>query len=93
MRDLFYIRYKKYQINVHGDAEDDITPEKFTDFLVHSTLVRDAVDDGVVKPGFALRGTYHQLYRIDGRLVAVGVVDFLPSSLSSVYGLLIYIFL
>ena len=30
-------------------------------------------------------GTYHQLYRLDGRLVAVGVVDILPSGLSSVY--------
>lgn len=30
-------------------------------------------------------GTYHQLYKIDGRLVAVGVIDLLPSGLSSVY--------
>ena len=30
-------------------------------------------------------GSYHQLYRLDGRLVAVGVVDILPSGLSSVY--------
>jgi arginyl-tRNA---protein transferase len=30
-------------------------------------------------------GTYHQLHRLDGRLVAVGVVDILPSGLSSVY--------
>jgi arginyl-tRNA---protein transferase len=30
-------------------------------------------------------GSYHQLYRLDRRLVAVGVVDILPSGLSSVY--------
>jgi len=30
-------------------------------------------------------GTYHQLYRIGGKLVAVGVIDLLPSGLSSVY--------
>ncbi|CAM9122467.1 unnamed protein product, partial [Hapterophycus canaliculatus] len=30
-------------------------------------------------------GSYHQLYRIDGLLVAVGVVDILPKCLSSVY--------
>ncbi|CAM9227330.1 unnamed protein product [Ectocarpus sp. 4 AP-2014] len=30
-------------------------------------------------------GSYHQLYRIDGKLVAVGVVDVLPKCLSSVY--------
>lgn len=30
-------------------------------------------------------GTYHQLYRLNGKLIAVGVVDLLPSGLSSVY--------
>lgn len=30
-------------------------------------------------------GTYHQLYRLDGELIAVGVNDILPSGLSSVY--------
>lgn len=30
-------------------------------------------------------GAFHQLYRIDGKLVAVGVVDVLPNCLSSVY--------
>ena len=28
-------------------------------------------------------GSYHQLYRIDGKLVAVGVVDILPKCLVS----------
>lgn len=31
------------------------------------------------------RGTFHQHYRIDGRLVAVGVIDILSTGLSSVY--------
>jgi len=30
-------------------------------------------------------GSYHQQYRIDGKLIAVGVVDILPIGLSSVY--------
>lgn len=30
-------------------------------------------------------GTFHMLYRIDGKLIAVGVVDVLPHCLSSVY--------
>lgn len=30
-------------------------------------------------------GSFHQRYRLDGRLVAVGVVDVLPACLSSVY--------
>ena len=30
-------------------------------------------------------GTYHQLYRLDNKLIAVGIVDILPTGLSSVY--------
>lgn len=30
-------------------------------------------------------GTYHQLYRLNGKLIAVGVIDIIPSGLSSVY--------
>lgn len=30
-------------------------------------------------------GTFHQLYRLDGILIAVGVIDILPSGISSVY--------
>lgn len=30
-------------------------------------------------------GSYHQLYRFDGRLVAMAVLDILPSCVSSVY--------
>ena len=30
-------------------------------------------------------GSYHQIYRLDGRLVAIGVLDILPACVSSVY--------
>jgi Arginine-tRNA-protein transferase, C terminus len=30
-------------------------------------------------------GSYHQLYRLDGQLIAIGVLDILPSCVSSVY--------
>jgi arginine-tRNA-protein transferase len=30
-------------------------------------------------------GSYHQLYRIDGKLIAMAVLDILPSCISSVY--------
>ena len=30
-------------------------------------------------------GSYHQLYRLDGELVAMGVIDILPHCVSSVY--------
>lgn len=32
-----------------------------------------------------LNGGYHMLHRIDGELMAVGVIDITPESLSSVY--------
>jgi arginyl-tRNA---protein transferase len=73
--------YRKYQISVHRDDPDKVTEEGFTSFLCDSPLVG----------GDTLRaheyeyGTYHQLYRLDGRLIAVGVIDILPTGLSSVY--------
>lgn len=30
-------------------------------------------------------GAYHQMYRLDGELIAVGVIDILPHCVSSVY--------
>ena len=30
-------------------------------------------------------GAYHQLYRVDGKLVAMAVLDILPNCVSSVY--------
>lgn len=30
-------------------------------------------------------GSYHQLYRLDGRLIAMGVLDLLPKAVSGVY--------
>jgi arginyl-tRNA---protein transferase len=30
-------------------------------------------------------GSYHQLYRLDGKLIAIGVLDVLPACVSSVY--------
>jgi len=34
---------------------------------------------------FTQQGTFHQQYRVNGNLIAVGVVDVLPQGLSSVY--------
>lgn len=78
--------YKKYQMAVHHDAEDKLTQEQFCGFLVETPLVHEPFSDGAVLPGGVDGyGSYHVQYRVDGRLVAVGVVDVLPHSLSSVY--------
>jgi arginine-tRNA-protein transferase len=81
--------YKKYQIEVHKDAPEAITKASFNRFLCASPLVKETrpIEDheSGSKRLPVKYGTHHQLYRLDGRLVAVGVVDVLPSGLSSVY--------
>jgi len=69
--------YKKYQIAVHNDKEEEVTAAGFTRFLVETPLVDDTKDK--------IGGSFHQLYRLNGKLIAVGVVDIVPSGLSSVY--------
>jgi arginyl-tRNA--protein-N-Asp/Glu arginylyltransferase len=77
--------YKKYQVSVNKDKPDTITQKGFKRFLVDSPLIRgvNTVDGSGVesKP----LGTHHQCHRLDGKLIAVGVVDLLPVGLSSVY--------
>lgn len=72
--------YKRYQIVVHGDEENEVTQTGFQNFLVTSPLT-----SSINRPGFGPYGTFHQEYRCDGTLFAVGVLDILPSGLSSVY--------
>ncbi|XP_047316079.1 arginyl-tRNA--protein transferase 2-like [Impatiens glandulifera] len=76
--------YKRYQIKVHNDTPDKVTESSYSRFLVDTPLIFvPSKGDGVVPPcGF---GSFHQQYRIDGKLVAVGVIDILPKCLSSKY--------
>uniref|UniRef100_H2Y4K0 Arginyl-tRNA--protein transferase 1 n=2 Tax=Ciona savignyi TaxID=51511 RepID=H2Y4K0_CIOSA len=67
--------YAKYQVAIHKDNPDDCTMKQWTRFLVDSPL------NGPLK-GY---GSYHNQYWLDGKLVAVGVLDILPSCISSVY--------
>ena len=72
--------YRRYQMAVHGDADEDLTLEKYQRFLCDSPLTLTPTQaDGVAL------GSFHVEYRIDGRLVMVDVVDVLPQCLSSVY--------
>uniref|UniRef100_A0A1J3G286 Arginyl-tRNA--protein transferase n=1 Tax=Noccaea caerulescens TaxID=107243 RepID=A0A1J3G286_NOCCA len=76
--------YKRYQLKVHNDKPGHIVESSYRRFLVDSPLIYvKPSGDGKVRPcGF---GSFHQQYRVDGRLIAVGVVDILPKCLSSVY--------
>ncbi|KAL4387254.1 hypothetical protein GQ457_09G030910 [Hibiscus cannabinus] len=79
-----YALYKQYQIKVHNDPPDHVTESSYRRFLVDTPLFFVSPSaDGMVPPfGF---GSFHQQYFIDGKLVAVGVVDILPGCLSSKY--------
>ncbi|CAL5407466.1 unnamed protein product [Camellia sinensis] len=76
--------YRRYQIKVHNDTPDHVTESSYRMFLVDTPLVFvPPTGDSTVPPcGF---GSFHQQYVIDGRLVAVGVIDILPKCLSSKY--------
>ncbi|KAF8115174.1 hypothetical protein N665_0029s0020 [Sinapis alba] len=76
--------YKRYQLKVHNDNPSHVVESSYRRFLVDSPLiyVQPSGDEKVPHCGF---GSFHQQYRVDGRLVAVGVVDILPKCLSSVY--------
>nr|CAH7763148.1 unnamed protein product [Callosobruchus chinensis] len=71
--------YQKYQIYIHNDAIEECEEENFLQFLVESPLKPENVPEG---PGY---GSFHQQYWIDGKLIAVGVIDILPRCVSSVY--------
>ncbi|PSK36119.1 hypothetical protein B9Z65_5934 [Elsinoe australis] len=74
--------FSDYQSHVHKEGPSDITRAGFKRFLCGSPLTRKEVDvDGVKKR----LGSYHQCYRLDGRLIAMGVLDLLPHAVSGVY--------
>ncbi|KAF2433247.1 arginine-tRNA-protein transferase 1 [Tothia fuscella] len=86
-KDIFtlekYKLYQNYQHNVHHDPMDKITRDGFRRFLCDSPLNRTEPDE-VNGVGRKL-GSYHQCYRYDGRLIALGVLDLLPHCVSGVY--------
>lgn len=76
--------YKQYQLKVHNDKPEHVKESSYRRFLVDSPLiyVPSSGNEKIPPCGF---GSFHQQYRVDGRLIAVGVVDILPKCLSSVY--------
>ncbi|XP_066456963.1 arginyl-tRNA--protein transferase 1 isoform X7 [Eleutherodactylus coqui] len=73
--------YAKYQMSVHKDLPYECGPGEFTRFLCDSPLEPETLPDGL-SCGY---GSFHQQYWLDGKIIAVGVIDLLPSCVSSVY--------
>ncbi|KAF9469094.1 arginine-tRNA-protein transferase [Collybia nuda] len=80
-----YNLYNKYQALIHSD--DKSSPSGFTRFLVDSPLRTNPIPYPSAPPIHLPHnyGSYHQLYRLDGQLVALAVLDILPGCVSSVY--------
>lgn len=76
-----YLLYKRYQVVVHKDPPSKPSQEQFKRFLCNSPFKDEYAADG---PDVGY-GSFHQQYWVDGRLIAVGVLDILPRCLSSVY--------
>uniref|UniRef100_A0A667XMP8 Arginyl-tRNA--protein transferase 1 n=1 Tax=Myripristis murdjan TaxID=586833 RepID=A0A667XMP8_9TELE len=79
--DASYQVYKLYQMAIHKDPPDKPTESQFRRFLCDSPLEAEFSPDGP-EVGY---GSFHQQYWLDGRIVAVGVIDILPNCVSSVY--------
>ncbi|KAM9052131.1 arginyl-tRNA--protein transferase 1 isoform 4-T4 [Megaptera novaeangliae] len=76
-----YQVYKRYQMVVHKDPPDKPTVSQFTRFLCSSPLEAENPANG---PDCGY-GSFHQQYWLDGKIIAVGVIDILPYCVSSVY--------
>ncbi|XP_052006802.1 arginyl-tRNA--protein transferase 1-like isoform X2 [Xyrauchen texanus] len=73
--------YARYQMTVHSDSPYECRESEFKRFLCDSPLEAESAPDG---PDVGY-GSFHQQYWLDGRIVAVGVLDILPFCVSSVY--------
>lgn len=91
-----YELFAKYQEHVHNDK--DHSPRQFESFLCDSPFPEDVIlgtkDEWDqlnnwrnFKPTDKLKrlGPAHECYYYNGKLIAVAVLDFLPSGMSSVY--------
>mmetsp|Transcript_23923 Transcript_23923/g.66400 ORF Transcript_23923/g.66400 Transcript_23923/m.66400 type:complete len:626 (-) Transcript_23923:206-2083(-) len=79
-----FLLYKKYQTTQHRDKPEDITRSVYTRFLVDTPLqsVAHSESPGAPPCGY---GSFHIRYKVEGRLLAVSVVDILPRCVSSKY--------
>ncbi|KAM0335258.1 hypothetical protein ACHAQA_000302 [Verticillium albo-atrum] len=78
-----YSVYENYQRVVHKEGSGDISRGGFRRFLCDSPVRRKTV---INEEGKEMRlGSFHHCYRLDGKLVAIGVLDLLPHCVSAVY--------
>lgn len=78
-----YALFENYQRTVHQEPPEKISRSGFKRFLCDSPIRRETMPgpDGKERK----LGSFHQCYRLDGKLVAIGVLDLLPQCVSAVY--------
>lgn len=76
--------FVKYQTKIH---RDDVSRWKTKDFerFLCSGIKRSPATITKANADEKKLGSYHQCYRLDGKLIAVAVLDLVPSGVSSVY--------
>ncbi|XP_017835838.1 arginyl-tRNA--protein transferase 1 isoform X3 [Drosophila busckii] len=74
-----YELYQKYQITIHNDPPKN--RQAYMEHLQQTPMKLGKTQDGP-EMGY---GSFHQQYWLDEKLIAVGVIDILPGSISSVY--------
>lgn len=70
-----------YQTTIHKEPESKWTRKSFERFLCSGLDQKIVKSEGITRK----LGTYHQCYRLDGKLIAIAVLDLLPLGVSSVY--------
>ena len=68
--------YNDYHVQRHDKPHK--SEYSYCEHIVNSPIANQTVD-GVEY------GTFHQLYRLDGKLVAIGVIDIVPKGIVSIY--------
>lgn len=76
-----YALFANYQKKFHHEGPSDISKSGFKRFLCSGLRRSTCIQNGKEKK----IGSYHQCYRLDGKLIALGVLDLLPHCVSSVY--------
>lgn len=76
--------FVKYQTKVH---REDVSRWKIKDFqrFLCSGIKRSPATITKTNADEKKLGSWHQCYRLDGKLIAVAVLDLVPSGVSSVY--------
>ncbi|GJJ78040.1 arginyl-tRNA---protein transferase [Entomortierella parvispora] len=75
----------EYQKGIHGVAPSMITRESFDKSVTLTPLSIESPKNKLEKRDFQGYGTYHYCFYLDGKLVALAVLDILPRCVSSDY--------